>query len=144
MPGAGRRDPFRNYSFLVAIDGMPDAAFKSVSGLTAEAEVIEFRSIEQRTSLKLPGQVRYSNVRLERGVTTSRDLWDWWQTVVDGNVQRRGVAIKLLDDTGQEVLRWNLREAWIAKIEGPELEAGANEVAIESIELAHEGLELDK
>ena len=145
MPPAARRDPFKNYSFLVEIDGIASAAFRSVSGLAAEAEVIEYRegSDALSSSRKLPGRVRYPNVTLRRGITASHDLWDWWQTVVDGTVQRRNASITLLDDSRTPVLRWLLRNAWIAKIEGPNLEAGGNEVAIESIELAHEGLELD-
>ena len=145
MPPASRRDPFKNYSFLVEIDGIASSAFKSVSGLAAEAEVIEYRegSDPLSSSRKLPGRVEYPNVRLSRGQTTSRDLWDWWRTVVDGTVDRRNVSITLLDDTRTPVLRWLLRNAWIAKFEAPDLEAGGNEVAIETIELAHEGLELD-
>ena len=144
MAGA-RRDPFKNYSFLVEIDGIASSAFKSVSGLAAEAEIIEYRegSDPLSSSRKLPGRVRYPNVRLSRGLTTSRDLWDWWETVVDGPVQRRNVAITLLDDSRTPVLRWLLREAWVAKFEAPEFDASKNEVAIETIELAHERLELD-
>jgi phage tail-like protein len=144
MAGA-RRDPFKNYSFLVEIDGIASSAFKSVSGLAAEAEVIEYRegSDPISSSRKLPGRVRYPNVRLSRGLTTSRDLWDWWETVVNGTVERRNVAITLLDDSRTPVLRWLLRDAWVAKFEAPELDASANEVAIETLELAHERLELD-
>lgn len=144
MAGA-RRDPFKNYSFLVEIDGIASSAFKSVSGLAAEAEVIEYRegSDPVSSSRKLPGRVRYPNVRLSRGLTTSRDLWDWWETVVNGTVERRNVAITLLDDSRTPVLRWLLRDAWVAKFEAPEFDASKNEVAIESIELAHERLELD-
>jgi len=140
-----RRDPFKNYSFVVEIDGIASSAFKSVSGLAAEAEVIEYRegSDPVSSSRKLPGRVEYPNVRLSRGLTTSRDLWDWWRTVVDGSLERRNVAITLLDDSRTPVLRWLLRNAWIAKFEAPDLEAEGNEVAIETIELAHEGLELD-
>jgi phage tail-like protein len=145
VPAASRRDPFKNYSFLVEIDGIASSAFKSVSGLVAEAEVIEYRegSDPLSSSRKLPGRVAYPNVRLSRGLTTSRDLWDWWRTVVDGSLERRNVSITLLDDTRTPVLRWLLRNAWIAKFEAPDLDASANEVAIETIELAHEGLELD-
>jgi phage tail-like protein len=144
MAGA-RRDPFKNYSFLVEIDGIASSAFKSVSGLAAEAEVIEYRegSDPISSSRKLPGRVRYPNVRLSRGLTTSRDLWDWWETVVNGTVERRNVAITLLDDSRTPVLRWLLRDAWVAKFDAPELDASANEVAIETLELAHERLELD-
>jgi phage tail-like protein len=139
-----RRDPFKNYSFVVEIDGIASSAFKSVSGLAAEAEVIEYRegSDPLSSSRKLPGRVRYPNVRLSRGLTTTRDLWDWWETVVNGTVDRRNVAIILLDDSRTEVLRWFLRDAWIAKFEAPDLDASGNEVAIETIELAHEGLDL--
>ncbi len=144
MPPASRRDPFKNFSFLVEIDGIASSAFTSVTGLAAEVEVIEYRegSDPVSSSRKLPGRVEYPNVTLSRGITTSSDLWDWWQTVVNGSVQRRNVAITLLDDSRTPVLRWLLRNAWIAKIEAPELHASANEVAIETIELAHEGLEL--
>ena len=145
MPPAGRRDPFKSYSFLVEIDGIASAAFQSVSGLSAEVEVIEYREGADplSSSRKLPGRVKYPNVTLKRGVTTSLDLWSWWQTVADGAVERRNVAIVLLDDAHAPVLRWLLRNAWIARIEASELDAGKNEVAIESIELAHEGLELE-
>jgi phage tail-like protein len=145
MPPASRRDPFKSYSFLVEIDGIASAAFKSVSGLGAEAEVVEYRegSDPVSSSRKLPGRVGYPNVTLRRGLTTSRDLWDWWQTVVDGNVQRRNVVIALLDNSGTPILRWLLRNAWIARIEFSELHASKNEIAIESVELAHEGLELE-
>jgi phage tail-like protein len=141
MPGA-RRDPFRNYSFLVEIDGDQSAAFKSVSGLAAEVEVVELYEASNPLPHKIPGRVHFPNVTLTRGVTTSKDLWDWWQTVLDGSVQRRTVAILLLDDSRAIMLRWLLHNAWIARIEGPTLEAGGKGLAIESIELAHEGLEL--
>ena len=142
-----KRDPFKNYSFLVEIDGIASSAFKSVSGLAAKAEVIEYREgsdpVSSWRKLLLPGSVEYPNVRLSRGLTTSRDLWDWWQTVADGSLERRNVSITLLDDARNPDLRWLLRDAWITKFEAPELDASANEVAIETIELAHERLELD-
>ena len=145
MPAAGRRDPYKSYSFLVEIDGIPSAAFKSVSGLAAEAEVIEYRegSDPLSSSRKLPGRVEYPNVVLRRGLSTSRDLWDWWQTVVNGTVERRNVSVTLLDDSRTPVLRGLLRNAWPVKIQASDLEAEGNEVVIETIELAHEGLELD-
>jgi phage tail-like protein len=146
MPAPTRNDPFKNFNFRVEIDGVASAAFRSVSGLAAEAEVIEYREGADRlsSSRKLPGRVKYPNVTLRRGLTTSPDLWNWWKTVRDGTLQRRTVVITLLDDSHQEILRWSLREAWIVKYEVPELDAEANEVAIETIELAHEGLELEQ
>lgn len=137
-----RRDPFKNFSFLVEIDGVAAAAFRSVSGLAAEAEVIEYRELGGPQSIKLPGRIRYPNVTLRRGLTTSRELWDWWQTVRDGTIQRHTVLIALLDDSGQPVLRWTLREAWPVRWELSELDASKNEIAVETLEIAHERLEL--
>jgi phage tail-like protein len=143
MPPA-RRDPVKVFHFEVELDGPVPGGFTSVSGLGAEAEVIEYREgAELSSSRKLPGRIRYPNVTLRRGLSADPLLWDWWQTVRVGPVQRRTVVIKLLDDSHQEVLRWSLREAWIVKIEFSELDAAKNEIAIESIELAHEGLERD-
>jgi len=143
-PGA-RHDPTPAFNFLVEIDGIVTAGFSECSGLSSETEVIEYREGNERVLgvRKLPGLTRYGNVTLRRGITTNRDLWDWRQTVIDGQVSRRTVAITLLDESATPVMRWSLREAWIAKIEGPHLRARGNEVAIESIELAHEGLRLE-
>lgn len=144
MPATSRDDPFKSYSFLVEVDGIASSSFTEVSGLSSETEIIEYREgADGLTSTrKIPGLKKYTNVTLKRGLTTSRDLWDWWTTARDGAVQRRDVAITLLDDERQPVLRWLLREAWIARIEFSKLDAAKNEVAIESIELTHEGLEL--
>jgi phage tail-like protein len=139
------RDPFKNYSFLVEIGGNPKAGFSEVSGLSAEAEVIEYREGADpvTSSRKLPGRIRYGNVTLRRGLTTSRELFDWWMTVVNGNVQRQDIGIVLLDDSRTEVLRWRLRGAWPVRFEAATLQAKGNEILIESIVLTHEGLELD-
>lgn len=144
MPSA-RTDPYKNFNFRVEIAGVAAGQFAEVSGLAAEADVVEYREGADKvtSSRKLPGRVRYPNVTLRRGLTASRDLWEWWTTVRDGAVDRRTVAITLLNDAGEPVLRWRLREAWISKIVAPDLNAEGNDVAIETIELTHEGLELD-
>ena len=143
MPLA-RNDPLMSHSFLVEIDGIASSFFKEATGFDSESAVVEYREGGDKltSSRKLPGRVTFSNVTLKRGLTTSLDLWNWRQTVVDGNVERRDVAITLLDDGGQPLLRLRLREAWPAKWELSELDASKNEIAIESLELAHEGLEL--
>lgn len=144
MPSA-RHDPYKNFNFRVEIDGVDAGQFTEVSGLAAEAEVIEYREGADKvtSSRKLPGRVRYPNVTLRRGLTASRDLWEWWKTVRDGALERRTVVITLLNDAGEPLLRWRLREAWIATFVAPDLNAEGNDVAIETIELTHEGLELD-
>jgi phage tail-like protein len=143
MPVAQRDDPYKAFTFLVEIDGIARAAFSEVSGLESETAVIEYRlGGELNTVRKLAGLTKYSNIVLRRGVTKDDELWNWRQAVVDGNVERRNGSITLLDDARNEVVRWNFRNGWPCKWEGPALNAKSNEVAIETLEIAHEGLEL--
>jgi phage tail-like protein len=140
---AQRHDPYKAFNFRVEIDGIARAAFSEVGGLDSETAVIEYRvGGEPNTVRKLPGLTKYANIVLRRGITQDAELWNWRLTVVQGNVDRRNGSIILLDDDGTEVVRWNFFHGWIAKWEGPALNSKGNEVAIETIEIAHEGLEL--
>jgi len=143
MAAPTRHDPYKNFPFRVEIEGLTVSGFSEVSGLSATAEVIEYREgADEFTPRKLPGLVKYPNVTLRRGVTKSRELFDWWASVEKGAVQRRNVSVVLLDDARNEVVRWNLQDAWVTKFEFGDLNAEGNDVAIESIEIAHERLEL--
>lgn len=137
-----RNDPYKNFNFLVEIDGIARAAFSEVSGLESETSVVEYRTGSEPGTRKLPGLTKYSNIVLRRGITQDRDLWNWRQTVVTGSAERRNGSIVLLDDDRTEVVRWNFRNGWPCKWQGPALNAKNNEVAIETLEIAHEGLEL--
>ena len=141
MPAAQRDDPYKAFNFLVEIDGVARAAFSEVSGLESETAVVEYRAGGENLVRKLPGLTKFGNITLRRGVTQDADLWNWRKSVVEGSIDRRNGSIVLLDDKRNEVVRWNFRSGWISKWEGPTLNAKANEVAIESIEIAHEGLE---
>lgn len=140
-----RKDPYGRFNFLLEIDGVTKAGFSEVSGLATETEVVEYRegSDPPNTVRKLPGLTKYSNIVLKRGVTADTSLWNWYKTVLDGNVQRTTGSIVLLDASRNPILRWNFHNAWPCKWEGPALKAPSNEVAIESIEIAHEGFELE-
>jgi phage tail-like protein len=140
-----RDNPYLSFNFLVDIGVGDELGFSEVEGLSGEIEVIEYREGADRVNAarKLPGLAKYSNVTLKRGITGRTDLFEWWTSVRDGQLQRRNVTITLLDEQRQPVFRWLLRNAFPVKIEGPSLHASANEVAIESLELAHEGLELE-
>ncbi len=140
-----RDNPYLNFNFTVDIGAGDELGFSEVEGLSGEIEVIEYREGADRvnTARKLPGLAKFSNVKLKRGITGRTDLFEWWKTVRDGQVQRRNVTITLLDEQRQPVMRWLLRNAWPVKVEGPALNASGNEVAIETLELAHEGLEID-
>ena len=138
-----RNDPYKAFNFLVEIQGIARAAFSEVTGLGSETAVIEYRTGDEYLTRKLPGLTRFANIVLRHGITQDRELWDWRQNIVDGNPDRRNGMIKLLDDQRNEVLRWNFRNGWPCKWEGPAFNAKSNEVAIETIEIAHEGLELE-
>ena len=144
MPNANpRNDPYSRFNFLLEIDGVVRAGFSEVSGLSTETDVIDYREgNEPATVRKLPGLTRYSNITLKRGVTNDKSLWQWRKAVIDGKVQRSSGSVILLDESRQPVLVWNFREGWPCKWEGPSLNAKTSDVAIETIEIAHEGLEL--
>jgi phage tail-like protein len=141
MPTPQRDDPFKAFAFVVEIDGVTRAAFSEVSGLESETAVIEYRTGGESVMRKLPGLTKFGNITLRRGVTQDLDLWNWRKSVVEGNTDRRNGSIVLLDEQRNEVVRWNFFNGWICKWEGPALNAESNDVAIESIEIAHEGLE---
>lgn len=143
MASPQRNDPYKGFNFLVEIDGVARAAFSEVSGLESETAVIEYRSGAENVMRKLPGLTKFGNIVLRRGVTQDPELWNWRKSIVEGNPDRRNGSIMLLDDQRNEVVRWNFRNGWPCKWEGPALNAKANEVAIETLEIAHEGLDRD-
>ena len=140
-----RDNPYLNFNFLVDLGLGDEMGFSEVEVPSGEIEVIEYREGGDRvnSARKLPGLTKYPNVTLKRGITGRTDLFEWWKSVRDGQVPRRNVTITLLDEQRQAVLRWHLRDAFPVKLEGPTLNATGNEVAIETLELAHEGLELE-
>lgn len=117
--------------------------FTEVSGLDAETEVIEYRegaSLEY-SKRKIPGMQKFPNVTMKRGVFASdNDYFKWWNTVALNTIERRSVTISLLNEKHEPVMVWKVKNAWPAKIASTDLKADGNEIAIESIELAHDGL----
>jgi phage tail-like protein len=143
MPVGDRKDPLLSYNFLVEIDGITRAGFREASGLDSSQDPVEYREgTDAFTSRKLPGMVKYSNISLKWGMTDDLEMLEWRQKTADGKVERRNGSIVLLDGTGAEKVRWNFRDAWPTKWTGPSFNATGNEVAIETLELAHEGLTL--
>jgi phage tail-like protein len=140
-----RDNPYASFNFVVQIDGIDGAAFSEAHVGGGEVGVVEYREGGDRvnTTRKLPGLVRYANVVLRRGVVGDDTLFGWFRELANGVVDRRAVAIVLLDESRQPVATWRLRNAWPVKWEGPALDARANEVAMETLELAHEGIEYE-
>lgn len=141
MAVGDRKDPYRVYNFLVELDGITRAGFRECSGLDTSQDPIEYREgSDPLTARKLPGLVKYSNITLKWGMSDDAELWDWRKKVMDGAVERKNGSIILLDDTGAEKLRWNFRDGWPSKWTGPSFNATGTEVAIETLEIAHEGV----
>ena len=139
-----RDNPYPNHNFAVDIGTGDEIGFSEVELPSGEIEVIEYREgNEIGRTRKLPGLVTYPNVTLKRGINGYLALYNWWKSARDGNIQRADVSITLLDERRQEVVRWNLSRAWPVKLEAGPLNAQGNEVAIETLELAHEGFEIE-
>jgi len=145
MATADRRDPFRSFNFQLQIDGIPLGAFSEASGLTAEGDSVDYRegTDRQNNVRKLVGLRKYSNITLKRGYTTDTSLWQWYTSAVNGTPDRRNVTVVLMNESRQPVLRWHAENAWVNKIEGPSFKATGNEVAMESVEIVHEGLSIE-
>lgn len=145
MATGERKDPFRSFNFELVIDNLTSGAFSEVSGLTAEGDAVDYREgTDLRSNVrKLPALRKYSNITLKRGYTKNRELWDWYTNIVNGVADRRNVTIVLKNEQRQAVMRWHAEEAWVNKIEGPGFKASGNEVAMESVEIVHEGLTVE-
>jgi phage tail-like protein len=144
--GTGVRvDPFRAFNFRIEIDGLAVGSFSECSGLSTDGDSVDYREGTDvpLTVRKLMGLRKYGNITLKRGYTPNRDLWDWYRNIVNGLADRRNGTIVLMDEERRDVMRWSIENAWINKIEGPSFKASGNELAMESVELVHEGLMLE-
>lgn len=136
-------DPYSAYNFKVEIQGVTEGHFTECSGLGVKVPAISYREAgNSQVVHRLPGAVEYADITLRYGLTSSRQLWDWFMTVVQGNVERRNISVVLMANDGMtEVTRWNLINAWIAEWRGAPLDAMGREAAIETMTLVFETLE---
>lgn len=118
-------------------------AFQEVSGLEAETQIIEYRASNSTTfsTIKMPGIAKYGNVTMKRGIfVKDNSFWEWYDQIKMNTIKRQTVTIKLLDEKGNPTMVWTLTNAWPTKITGTDLKSDGNEVAVDTIEIAHEGL----
>ncbi|QXH50501.1 phage tail protein [Pseudomonas fakonensis] len=118
-------------------------AFQEVSGMDKEVQVIEYRHSNSAlfSTIKMPGIAKYSNVTMKRGVfVNDNTFWAWMDEIKMNTIARRTVLIKLLDEAGAVTMQWQLNNAWPTKITGTDLKSDSNEVAVDTIEIAHEQL----
>jgi phage tail-like protein len=151
MEGGGvRKDPLVQAHFYVSVDGhLNNMVFREASGIGSESEIVEYKGSGQNdyhTIQAIPGRLKWQKINLKRGITDSMDAWNWRKLVEQGNVEgaRANGSVVMVDQNGAEVARWNFVRAWPTKITGPSLNSSTNEVGIEELEIAHEGLERTK
>jgi len=143
MPEA-RHDPYLNFNFLVQIDGDTLSGATEVDLPEGRIEIATYREGGDRSNAgrRLPGDVKFGPLVLRRGFSGDRALFQWWRNVAEGNLDRRNVVVLLRDQRGQEVARWAFQDCVPTKYAGPSFRARGNEIAIESIELDVEDMEL--
>lgn len=135
-------DPYRAYNFKLEIQGVTEGHFSECSGMAVRVPSIPYREAGAGQVVhRLPGPIDYGEITLRYGLTSSTQLWTWFQTAVNGQVERRNVSIVMLGDDGSTpVTQWNLINAWPCEWRGALLDALGREAAIESITLVFETL----
>lgn len=143
MPTGGRKDPYKNFRFLVEIDGIVQAGFSEATIPDSTQEPIEYREgNEPPTVRKLPGLITYGNLILKWGITDSLEVYNWRKLVEQGKTKdaRRNMAVILMDEEGNPAARWEFDDAWPTKYIAPDLNAKGADIGIEALEIAHEGM----
>lgn len=141
MTTGKRTDPYLGFRFRVELDSLDVAGFSEVEGLEIELETETYEEGGvNRYTHTLPKRFSYPNLTLRHGLSDSEELWKWMTDAVHGSIERKSGRIILLDRTGQEVRGWEFREGYPVRWDGPELAADQGAVAIEALEIAHNGL----
>ena len=125
--------------------GENEMAFSEVTGLNVETDPIEYRHGNSKSfhKIKMPGMQKFGNVSFKRGTFKGKnDFYEWWNTVKLNTIERRDITITLQDENDAPVVVWKVLRAWPIKVQSPDLKSDANEVAIESIDVVHEGIEI--
>jgi phage tail-like protein len=136
--------PLVKFHFQVEWGGTK-IGFTEVSGLDVETEVVEYRhgASPEYSKIKMPGMQKFSNITLKRGTfKADNEYFAWWNTVKLNTIERRDITISLLNEEHEPVITWKVKNAWPTKIQSTDLKADGNEVAIESMEIVHEGLSI--
>lgn len=133
--------PHGRFRYKVEIDGLEAGGFSEVTGFDASIDVMEYREGDMvQTPMKIPGLKKYGNITLKQGLADSMVLYEWIAEGVNGAVQRKTITITLLDEEEAPAASWQIINAWPMKYTAPDFNATSSEVAIESLEIAHEGM----
>ncbi|GJL61822.1 MAG: phage tail protein [Nitrospirales bacterium] len=137
-------NPLLNHKFVMEIDGISVASFSDVTIAGSDTAIAEYREgDESPTVRKLAGLNTYGNVTCKWGITDSMDLYNWRKEIEDGKIEdaRKSMSIIVKNAAGEDKARFNFEKAWPTKYTAPTLSAKGNDVAIESLEICHEGME---
>lgn len=134
-------DPFKAYNFFVEVEGILVGGFTAVRGLESKMEVQTIREggVNDR-AYKLGGQVSYSDLVLESGLTALDPMWLWYQSTLQGTIKRKNGSVYMLNDLGIPTVWYDFFNAWPIEWQGPALDAGQSLVATQRFVLAHEGI----
>jgi phage tail-like protein len=137
-----RKDPYRQFRFRVEIDGISQAGFSECSFADTTTDAVEYREGDEiPTARKLSGLTKFGNITLKWGITDTMEIYNWRQQIIDTGAEgaRRNMSIILIDEAGSDKARWDITRAWPTKYDPPDFSAKGNEVAIETLEIVHEG-----
>jgi phage tail-like protein len=137
-----RKDPYRSFRFLVEIDGIVQGGFSEATVPDTTTDIVEYREGNEPPTLrKLPGLTKFGNISLKWGVT-DLVVYNWRKLVEDGKMKdaRKNIAINIMNEDGTPGARWEFHNAWPSKYKAPDLSAKGNDVAVETMEIAHEGM----
>ncbi|MES3019770.1 MAG: phage tail protein [Bacteroidota bacterium] len=136
--------PLVKFSFQVKWDDA-EYIFQEVTGLSSETQVIEYRGGNSKvySTVKMPGIQKFGNITLKKGIFKGdKTLWDKYNLTKMNTYKRATILISLLDESNAVAMSWKLLNAFPTKMTVSDMKADANEIAVETMELAHEGLSL--
>ncbi|HWO73477.1 MAG TPA: phage tail protein [Dehalococcoidia bacterium] len=141
----GLKDPQVVHHFALEVQGLEEATFREASGFESSHDVIEHREVGKggkQLIVKQPGNLKWADITLKKGLTDSIQLFEWRQKVIDGKMDeaRKDGSIVMYNAMGEEVARFDFKRAWPSKWKGPDVNTTNNAVAIEELTLTHEGL----
>lgn len=134
--------PIPKFHFQVEWSGAK-IGFTEVTGLDVSTDVIEYRegSSPEYHKIKMPGMQKFSNITLKRGTFKGdNDFYKWWNTIALNTIERRNLVVSLMNERHEPVVVWKIKNAFPVKLQSTDLKSDGNEVAIETLEIAHEGL----
>lgn len=146
MPNAidtDREDPVVGFHFALDVQGVIKGYFTECSGIGSESEIAEQKVVTEKgvqVVLKVPGRLKWGDITLKRGLTSTMDLWEWRKMVEDGDVKgaRKNGSIIMFDQALTPVAQWDFKNAWPSKITGPAPKSDGNDLSLEELTIVHE------